>query len=554
LGNGHAEVDGYDTRGRLQTIAYNNTSQQAVYSASLSRAPDGSITSANDSANGAWNYTYDEFNRLLSGSATSGQFSGLSLGWSYDRYGNRVSQTATGSYQGGVYQGTFTFASNQIGGYCYDAAGNLLDTQTCAQAGSNHLYTYDAEGRLIATAGMQYEYNAAGERVSKDNASGVPQNLYLHDGAGNQIAELNASLAVQHVNVYTGSHLIGTLESDGVHYAYSDWLGTKRYEAGPTGGYLNSWASLPFGDSLTQQVQFGPDATEQHFTGKEHDAESGLDYFGARYYQSQTGRWLLPDWSAVSVPVPYAVFTNPQSLNLYTYVGNNPVNVIDADGHTGDGNTTTAAPWSAAAKCELDELADGCGGIPVVDDASLSNPTNQVKATLQAQQLSAETLRALGLSTDLHVTAQEVVAGVLAQEFRGEGTDAAQAGAVTVLNRTLHDLANDDKASQWGRGGVSQQGLSNADNAMLKIISAPNQFKALEINPGNISKILAGKQSSPEYGAALGKLRSVSIGAPSLGNFGRVGNTDIGRRENFGANWSGRTRHSGILVNHTEFY
>ncbi len=51
------------------------------------------------------------------------------------------------------------------------------------------------------------------------------------------------------------------------------------------------------------------------FTGKEHDAESELDYFGARYYESQTGRWLLPDWSAVPVPVPYAVTawnpTNP---------------------------------------------------------------------------------------------------------------------------------------------------------------------------------------------------------------------------------------------------
>jgi len=179
---------------------------------------------------------------------------------------------------------------------------------------------------------VTYEYNAMGERVAKDTA-GVPQALFLHDGAGNQIAELNAARQPQHVNVYAGSHLIGMLESDGVHYAYSDWLGTKRYETGPQGGAVNSWATLPFGDSLTPQVTGGLDATEQHFTGKEHDAESGLDYFGARYYQAQTGRGLLPDWSATPVPVPYAVFSNPQSLNLYTYVGNNPVNAIDADGH-----------------------------------------------------------------------------------------------------------------------------------------------------------------------------------------------------------------------------
>jgi hypothetical protein len=115
--------------------------------------------------------------------------------------------------------------------------------------GGGHLYTYDAEGRLIATAGNQYEYSATGERVAKDNFSGVPQSMYLHDGSGNQIAELNALLAVQHVNVYSGSHLIGTPNpsAGAVYYAYSDWLGTKRYEADNNGNYMNSWASLPFG-------------------------------------------------------------------------------------------------------------------------------------------------------------------------------------------------------------------------------------------------------------------------------------------------------------------
>ena len=64
------------------------------------------------------------------------------------------------------------------------------------------------------------------------------------------------------------------------------------------------------------------------------DPETGLDYFGARYYSSGTARWMLPDWSAVPEAVPYADMSNPQSLNLYTYVGNNPVNSVDADGHT----------------------------------------------------------------------------------------------------------------------------------------------------------------------------------------------------------------------------
>jgi RHS repeat-associated protein len=70
-----------------------------------------------------------------------------------------------------------------------------------------------------------------------------------------------------------------------------------------------------------------------HFTGKERDAESGNDYFGARYYSSTVGRFMSPDWSVQVEPVPYAKLDDPQSLNLYAYVGNNPLRTVDPDGH-----------------------------------------------------------------------------------------------------------------------------------------------------------------------------------------------------------------------------
>ena len=68
-------------------------------------------------------------------------------------------------------------------------------------------------------------------------------------------------------------------------------------------------------------------------TGKERDTESGNDYFGARYYSSAMGRFMSPDWAAKAEPVPYAVLGDPQSLNLYAYVRNNPLSRADADGH-----------------------------------------------------------------------------------------------------------------------------------------------------------------------------------------------------------------------------
>jgi RHS repeat-associated protein len=75
---------------------------------------------------------------------------------------------------------------------------------------------------------------------------------------------------------------------------------------------------------------------ESRYTGKERDTESGLDYFGARYYASSMGRWMSPDWAAKVQPVPYSKLDNPQTLNLYSYVGNNPLSRFDPDGHEVD--------------------------------------------------------------------------------------------------------------------------------------------------------------------------------------------------------------------------
>lgn len=77
-----------------------------------------------------------------------------------------------------------------------------------------------------------------------------------------------------------------------------------------------------------------------HFAGKERDwsnlSPTNLDNFGARYYSSNMARFMSPDWAAKPTAVPYASFGNPQSLNLYTYVKNNPTTTRDPDGHCCD--------------------------------------------------------------------------------------------------------------------------------------------------------------------------------------------------------------------------
>ena len=77
------------------------------------------------------------------------------------------------------------------------------------------------------------------------------------------------------------------------------------------------------------------DSNHYKFTGKERDAETQLDYFGARYSSNVLGRWISADWSAAPIPVPYADFSGLQSLNLNGYVRGLPTTRIDADGHDG---------------------------------------------------------------------------------------------------------------------------------------------------------------------------------------------------------------------------
>jgi len=100
---------------------------------------------------------------------------------------------------------------------------------------------------------------------------------------------------------------------------------------------------------LTPPFPNGPtDGVTEKFTGKERDAETGLDFVGARYMSSAQGRFMTPDWSAKPQPIPYADLKDPQTLNLYGYVRNNPLSHADSDGHDpsdlvydGDTNTIT---------------------------------------------------------------------------------------------------------------------------------------------------------------------------------------------------------------------
>jgi RHS repeat-associated protein len=167
-----------------------------------------------------------------------------------------------------------------------------------------------------------------------------PTTSYILGPGNEQLAELAWSGGVPtpaHTNVWAGGQLAATYSNAdpinftaGILYFHlTDWLGTLRVLTDQSGNLAQTCDSLPFGDGESCPTT----PTEYLFTGKERDTESGNDYFGARYYASTMGRFLSPDWSAKEDPVPYANLDDPQSLNLYAYVRNNPLSRSDPDGH-----------------------------------------------------------------------------------------------------------------------------------------------------------------------------------------------------------------------------
>jgi RHS repeat-associated protein len=134
----------------------------------------------------------------------------------------------------------------------------------------------------------------------------------------------------------------GPGETGGTQYVSVDHLGSTRLVTDASGQPEERHDYLPFGEELFAGVGGRTEAMKYpaadtgvrlKFTGKERDAETGLDYFGARYFSGAQGRFTTPDWSERPQPVPYANLNNPQSLNLYAYVRNNPLTNRDPNGH-----------------------------------------------------------------------------------------------------------------------------------------------------------------------------------------------------------------------------
>jgi RHS repeat-associated protein len=230
--------------------------------------------------------------------------------WNATSGGTQI-QSVTLQQSGGAP--TNRIATVNSASYSYDAAGNVTND-------GSHSYTYDAENRVVSVDGgaATYNYDQRSWRVKK--AVGASVTHYIWEG-GQVIAEHNGGTGAVIVDyIYAGGRMIAKEEAGARRYFLSDRL-SVRVTLDASGNIVGRQAHLPFGED------FAESGTQQkhHLTSYERDAESGLDYAVNRYYGSNVGRFSQVDPMSGSV-------SNPQSLNRYSYVQNDPVNSTDPSG------------------------------------------------------------------------------------------------------------------------------------------------------------------------------------------------------------------------------
>lgn len=226
--------------------------------------------------------------------------------------------------------------SNHItnSGWSYDAAGNQAKVQNGA---GWQRFQYDAANRLVkikaddnVTVLATYTYGDSNERLIAEDSG---TRTYVNYNGGAAIAEFTESGASttplwSKSYVYLGTRLLSTLTPSGgsevVQLQHPDRFGTRLVTT-PSNGTSFEQVTLPFGTALGAE---STGATNRRFGSYDRNETRNLDYALNRHYDPQQGRFTQVDPLGMKSTNLY----NPQTLNLYAYCANDPINRSDPSG------------------------------------------------------------------------------------------------------------------------------------------------------------------------------------------------------------------------------
>jgi RHS repeat-associated protein len=211
--------------------------------------------------------------------------------------------------------------------YNYDDDGNLSE-KIDKQTGDRHQYLFSSENELLEyrfipsgqtqpSKVVQFLYDGLGRRIEKRVSEGGTMRIvkYFYDRE-NLLSVHDSSLPFPLIYIHSEGidDPVILRYGEKSYYFVKDHLGSVRKVIDSSGSVFNSYDY----DSFGRPIDFTETIPSHfHFTGREFDQESGLYYYRARYYDSNTGRFLSED----------PIFSG--GLNIYLYGNNNPLNFID---------------------------------------------------------------------------------------------------------------------------------------------------------------------------------------------------------------------------------
>jgi RHS repeat-associated protein len=288
------------------------------------------------------------------------------------------------------------------------------------------------------------------------------------------------------------------VNSGRVEYYHHDALGNVRVVTDETGQVLERHDYLPFGEECTTGACAANPVTEpgqpRKFTGKERDRESGLDYFGARYYVSRVGRFTTIDpvytWSEN--------LADPQRWNRYAYGRNNPLRYVDPDGRA------IETPWDA--------LNVGIGAASLASNVAAANWGNAaLDAAGLVYDVAATVVPGLpgGAGTTIKTAraADRLADAVKAGDKASDAANAIRGGetAATKAGREAHQKFAERVRGKAADGWQSEPKVTGPHGETLRPDAISPSGRPVELKPNTPSGHRRGEAQLRKYEAATGK-------------------------------------------------
>lgn len=315
LDNGNYSTYSYNAVSRLLSLV-NNTSTVSVISSYSYTYDNTSNRTAMTTLAGTHNYSYDNIYQLLQASHPASS----TETYTYDSVYNRLTSALHSNWTYDNNNGLTSYNSNS---FTYDANGNAI-SKTDASGFTS--YQYDYENRLMRIdypdgTYSEYRYDPFGNRIMKDVDGVITWFVYdLMKGLPDVIAEYDGSGfgAASYTHGFGVDEIISMRRGGSSYFYLKDGLGSVTSLTASSETVVNTYEYDAFGNILSKiEAVDNP----YGYTGRRLDDESGLMYYRARYYDPTIGRFINID------PIEFS-----GGINFYTYVLNNPINLVDPAG------------------------------------------------------------------------------------------------------------------------------------------------------------------------------------------------------------------------------